>query len=131
MLTTETRAQRSLLERVVDGGGFLEDVSQSYRGTTEQFRPEYGLRGTIRDVGHLHARIRVVNVIELLWLDAGGLHCGIGAGASGHHHCRTDDPVACRVYNDRLNRIKNIRVLSSKPLTVFGQGENFHGRHVR
>jgi hypothetical protein len=43
MFATETRAQRSLLEWVIDGGWFFEDVSESHSCSTEQFRPENGL----------------------------------------------------------------------------------------
>lgn len=98
MLTAEPRAQRSLLERIVDGGRLLENVSQSYGGTTEQFRPENGLRSTVRDVGHLHALFRVVYIIELLGFDAGCLR-STGVRTAGHRHRRAKDAVRCGVIN--------------------------------
>lgn len=127
MLTAEPRAQRSLLERIVDGGRFLENVSQSDGGTTEQFRPENGLRGTVRDVGHLHALIRVVYIIELLGFDAGCLR-STGVRTAGHRHRRAKDAVRCGViYNFSDGAIE---FQGKQLLTLLGQGENFHGRHI-
>lgn len=62
VLTTETRAQRSLLERIIDGGWFLEDVSHGNGGSAKQFRPKDGLSSAIRDISHLHALLLIVDV---------------------------------------------------------------------
>lgn len=42
VLPTEARAQRALLQRVVDGGGFPEQVAQGHAQASEELSPQQG-----------------------------------------------------------------------------------------
>jgi hypothetical protein len=64
MLAAETGAQRSLLEWVVDGSWFLEDVSEGDSHTTSQLGPENRLSCTVGDVFELHALLGSIHIVE-------------------------------------------------------------------
>lgn len=79
VLATEAGAQRSLLERVVDGGRLLKDVRQGDGEAAEELSEEHGGRCTVCDVCKLHAQLLVVYIhISLGHLDYvfGLLPCG-------------------------------------------------------
>jgi hypothetical protein len=50
VLATESGAQRSLLEGVIDGGWLLEDVRQRHAKAAHQLGPEHGVSGSVSDV---------------------------------------------------------------------------------
>lgn len=86
VLATEARAQWSLLERVVDGGWFLEDMRQRHSHAAHQFGPEHGLGSSVGNVLDIHARLNVVHIHvarrQRRWLGLGGRHGTRSAGRS-------------------------------------------------
>lgn len=62
VFTTETGTERSLLERVVDGGRFLEDVSKGDGEAASQLSEENRLSCAVGDVFELHALLLGVDV---------------------------------------------------------------------
>lgn len=62
VFTTETGAERSLLEWVVDGGRFLEDVGKGDGEAASQLGEENCLRCAVGDVFKLHALLLGVHI---------------------------------------------------------------------
>lgn len=62
MLSTESRTQRSLLEWIIDGRRFFENVTKCDSQATEKFREENRLRSTVGDVFDFIAFIQSVDI---------------------------------------------------------------------